>query len=270
MADLSSQETATLPAVSAFRRRLADGGDPKTQVLRSRPATARPSPAGGRRPPPLIRHRRYRGASPARVVTSTLTGFFVTCQDGDVFTFVGGRPALDLTGTVMYRHRHAPIELLAGPADVSEWARQAGLVHEPVAVSPSGLTRTRELREAIYTLLLGRICHRPDSQADIHLLNAAAASPPLGLALDQGVLRRSGNLTQLHSVLARDALEILGSPLINRVKECAGEDCTRLYLDISRNATRRWCGMRQCGDKVKSAHYRARRRAPRPVRDVTR
>ena len=185
-----------------------------------------------------------------------------------MFTYVGGRPALDLTGTVMYRHRDAPIELLASPADLSEWARQAGLVHEPVMASLNELAKTRELREAIYTLLLSRICHLPDSQADIDLLNAAAASPPLGLALEHGVLRRSGNLRQLHSVLARDALEVLGSSLINRVKECAGDDCTRLYLDISRNATRRWCGMRQCGDKVKSAHYRARRRAAHPAHDA--
>lgn len=187
-----------------------------------------------------------------------------------MFTFVGGRPALDLTGTVLYRHRSAPTELLASPADLSEWARQAGLVHEPVTASRNGLAVTRELREVIYALLLGRISHLPDSQADVDLLNAAAAGPPLDLALDHGALRRSGSLRQLHSALARDALEVLGSPLINRVKECAGNDCTRLYLDTSRNATRRWCGMRQCGDKAKSAHYRARRRAAHPGHDDTR
>jgi len=134
-------------------------------------------------------------------------------------------------------------------------------VHETIEVSASDLLRTRDLREAIYTLMLNRIRHRPAPRDYVDLLNAAAASPPLGLALRRGTLERFGGLKQLHSTLARDALELLGGPLTNRLKECAGEDCSRLYLDISRNATRRWCGMRQCGDKAKSANYRARRRA---------
>jgi predicted RNA-binding Zn ribbon-like protein len=203
-------------------------------------------------------------------MVTILDQFVVTCQGGDVFTFVGGRPALDLTGTVMYRHREAPAELLGSAADLGEWVRQADLVHGPVAVSRDGLTQTKELREAIYRLILGRVHHRPDSQADVDLVNAAAAGSPLGLVLDRGVLRRSGTVAQLHSTLARDALEMLGSPLINRVKECAGDDCSRLYLDSSRGATRRWCGMRQCGDKAKSADYRARRRAAPLVHDARR
>ncbi len=184
--------------------------------------------------------------------------------------FVGGRPALDLTGTLMYRHRSAPTELLASAADLSEWAQQSGLVHEPVTANRTGLAQTRELREAIYTLVLGRMSHLPDSQADVDLLNATAAAPPLDLALRDGVLQRSGSLRQLHSALARDTLEVLGSPLMTRVRECAGSDCTRLYLDTSRNATRRWCGMRQCGDKAKAAHYRARRKAAHLGHDETR
>jgi len=174
--------------------------------------------------------------------------------------FVGGRPSLDLTGSVMFRHREEPTELLASPADVGEWAQRAGLVYEPIEASASGLLQTKELREAIYALMLDRVGHRPAAHACVDLLNVAAVGPPLGLALRQGTLRRFGNLKQLHSTLARDALELLGGQLINRVKDCAGEDCSRLYLDMSRNATRRWCGMRQCGDKVKSANYRARRR----------
>jgi predicted RNA-binding Zn ribbon-like protein len=74
-------------------------------------------------------------------------------------------------------------------------------------------------------------------------------------------LRRHGTLGQLRSTIARDALDLLGSTAASRIKECAGADCTRVYLDTSRNCTRRWCGMRQCGDKAKSANYRARHRS---------
>lgn len=185
----------------------------------------------------------------------------VTCQGGDVFAYVSGRPSLDLTGTLAFRHHDQPIELLVDPVDVSEWALRAGLVHEPIDVSASGLVWTRQIREAIHTLMVDRLADRPGPQGDLEMLNTAAAGPPLGVALQQGSLFRFGNLAELHSTLARDALEVLGGSVVERVKVCAGEDCSRLYLDISRNATRRWCGMRQCGDKVKSANYRSRRRA---------
>nr|WP_272918512.1 CGNR zinc finger domain-containing protein [Nocardiopsis alba] len=45
------------------------------------------------------------------------------------------------------------------------------------------------------------------------------------------------------------------------LKECGRPDCTRLYLDRSRGARRTWCGMDECGNRVKAAAYRARRRA---------
>ncbi|WP_350353316.1 CGNR zinc finger domain-containing protein [Microbacterium sp. A8/3-1] len=46
---------------------------------------------------------------------------------------------------------------------------------------------------------------------------------------------------------------------------CVGYDCSRVFIDISRNANRRWCGMRECGDKAKAKAYRARRKmAARP------
>lgn len=45
-----------------------------------------------------------------------------------------------------------------------------------------------------------------------------------------------------------------------RLKECGRTDCTRVYLDRSRGARRAWCGMEECGNRVKAAAYRARRR----------
>jgi predicted RNA-binding Zn ribbon-like protein len=173
-----------------------------------------------------------------------------------VFTFVSRRPSLDLTATLTFRHRDQPIELLVEPSDVTRWARAAGLVDHDMAVGDDGLARTKALREAIYAVAAERTRHG----AGVDLLNSAAQAPPLGLTLDHCGLRRHGDLGQLLSTLARDALELVGGDLVSQVKECAGEDCSRLYLDTSRNGTRRWCGMNQCGDRVKAANYRARRR----------
>ena len=48
------------------------------------------------------------------------------------------------------------------------------------------------------------------------------------------------------ATVARDALEMLGSDAIDRVKECAAPDCSLLYLDASRAQRRRWCSMKRC------------------------
>lgn len=45
-----------------------------------------------------------------------------------------------------------------------------------------------------------------------------------------------------------------------RLKSCADLDCGRVFLDASRNTSRRWCDMAGCGNRAKTAAFRARRR----------
>jgi len=42
------------------------------------------------------------------------------------------------------------------------------------------------------------------------------------------------------------------------VRRCADPRCTRVFLDTSRNGTRRWCDMGTCGNRAKAARHRAR------------
>ncbi|WP_228122622.1 CGNR zinc finger domain-containing protein [Saccharothrix syringae] len=45
--------------------------------------------------------------------------------------------------------------------------------------------------------------------------------------------------------------------------ECGRAECTPLFVDDSRGEPRRWCGMVECGNRVKAAEYRRRRRLVR-------
>ena len=45
-----------------------------------------------------------------------------------------------------------------------------------------------------------------------------------------------------------------------RVKACPGPDCGWVFHDRSRNGSRRWCDMGECGNRAKGAAFRARRR----------
>jgi predicted RNA-binding Zn ribbon-like protein len=52
----------------------------------------------------------------------------------------------------------------------------------------------------------------------------------------------------------------LGSGHRDRLGVCAGPDCDRVFVDLSRNGSRRFCST-ACQNRVKAAHYRARQRA---------
>ena len=57
--------------------------------------------------------------------------------------------------------------------------------------------------------------------------------------------------------LAVAALDLLRDGPLDRLKAC--EDCPWLFLDTSRNRSRRWCSMDDCGSRSKMRRYRARR-----------
>jgi predicted RNA-binding Zn ribbon-like protein len=45
-----------------------------------------------------------------------------------------------------------------------------------------------------------------------------------------------------------------------RLKACPGPDCGWVFHDRSRNGSRRWCDMAECGNRAKGAAFRARHR----------
>lgn len=45
-----------------------------------------------------------------------------------------------------------------------------------------------------------------------------------------------------------------------RLKACAAPDCRWAFVDTSRNRSRRWCDMADCGNRAKNRDWRERRR----------
>ena len=176
---------------------------------------------------------------------------------------MSGRPCLDLTTTLQVRHRDEPIETLNASRDVGNWIDQAGLT-EQVRVDQAGLVRTREVREAIHRLCRAALASSVPERADLRLLNDTAASPPTTPCLIDGTVRYRGDLDQVLSTIARDAIDLLCGPHAARIRECAHPDCSRLFLDASHAGRRRWCGMAACGSRSKSAAYRRRRSTTSP------
>ncbi|GIG42785.1 CGNR zinc finger domain-containing protein [Dactylosporangium siamense] len=178
------------------------------------------------------------------------------------FVFVSGDLALDFAGTLKWR-RSAPEELLGTPADAGRWAVEAGVLTAPPAVSTPDLTALLVLREQVYGLTTAALAGRALPARDLRALNTAAAAVPPRVTLTAGGIRRVGDATAIGAAVAVAAAELLGGPEIAAVRECALEECTRLFVDRSRAGNRAWCGMEECGNRVKAAAYRARRGAVR-------
>jgi predicted RNA-binding Zn ribbon-like protein len=52
---------------------------------------------------------------------------------------------------------------------------------------------------------------------------------------------------------------------IHRIRTCASPACQKVFVDFSKNSSRRYCDSRTCGNRLHVAAYRARRRQPRPA-----
>jgi predicted RNA-binding Zn ribbon-like protein len=61
--------------------------------------------------------------------------------------------------------------------------------------------------------------------------------------------------------VARTASRVLTSPRLARVHPCAAADCGWWFLDDTKNASRRWCDMKICGNREKVRRFRHRHRA---------
>ncbi|GAA4927611.1 CGNR zinc finger domain-containing protein [Actinomycetospora succinea] len=176
------------------------------------------------------------------------------------FAMVSGNLALDLAGTLRWR-RTAREEQLVDPDALASWLVASGAAPAPVPVDAATLARGLALREAIYRLACDHLEGRAFDPDGLATVNAAAAGPATTIALTADGLVRRGDVDAALGDVARSLITVLTDPSAPPLKECGREACTRLYLDRSRGARRTWCGMEECGNRVKAAAYRARRRS---------
>lgn len=174
------------------------------------------------------------------------------------FAFVSGNPALDLAGTVGARRDEA-VDALSRPADLERWVAECDELPDRVTVGSANFRAALSLREAVYRLALDRVHDRPFDPCSLEVVNDTAGQPLPTVELSDAGLHMSGDLRAVLAHLARSAVAVLADPLAC-LKECGRTGCTRIYLDRSRGARRTWCGMEECGNRVKAAAYRTRKR----------
>jgi predicted RNA-binding Zn ribbon-like protein len=182
---------------------------------------------------------------------------------------------LDFANTVDWHASSHPVESIMNYFDLLEWSKQAGIVSDEVtnvlkrkakektAEAQTILHEARELREAIYQIFSDTIRQHPAKQTDLNILNKAIAEMSSHLRLthyDSGFSWNwDYNTESLDSILwpiVKSAVDLMTSEALQRVGQCADEQgCGWLFWDSSRNRSRRWCDMRDCGNRAKVRRY---------------
>jgi predicted RNA-binding Zn ribbon-like protein len=191
-----------------------------------------------------------------------------------------GQLGLDFANTMSWHASEHPEEKLHSYQDVVRWSANVGLItgeemNQLLRVSKSHAKQalqvysgTIELREALYRIFSAHtIKKRPDT-GDLELFNKALLESlsHLRVVYDRGRFRwewadLNNSLEQILWPVVRSAAELLSSEELERVGRCEDDrGCGWLFLDTSRNRTRRWCGT-SCGNRAKVRSFRERARA---------
>jgi predicted RNA-binding Zn ribbon-like protein len=199
---------------------------------------------------------------------------------------IGGHVALDLVNTVAWRlDRDRWHDYLPDFPALAAWCRRSGLLDEAVtqdllaaALSHPGPAQqavqdTRALREHLHALLA--------ALADGDTPSPVTVSPGLRLALLDALTRSDlagppmrwrlavHQPADIPRLLALQALDLLQGLSLYPLRQCHGAGCGWLFLDRTRNRTRRWCSPTDCGNRDRARRHYARHRTaatqpPRP------
>jgi predicted RNA-binding Zn ribbon-like protein len=190
---------------------------------------------------------------------------------------LGGSLSLDFVNTEAWRGDVPQRgERLTGYGEIALWAGHVGILDRAGVrrLMQEALLRPDDAAAVLATALglrdvLGRILTAPAKTApgDLAVLNAVLARAPTrtGLAATKSgfawTMTETDPLEQPLWPVVWDAAELLVSGRAERVGCCSDPDCAWVFLDTSRNRSRRWCSMADCGNRNKARRHYERVRA---------
>ena len=119
------------------------------------------------------------------------------------------------------------------------------------------------LRETIYRICFAMADGKAPEARDVAAINAALDRAPerrvlahrektFGWSIDRDALSPAGLLAPV----LWSAGDLIVSPEVGRLRHCLNDQCGWLFMDDSKNGSRRWCSMQSCGNRAKAhRHY---------------
>jgi predicted RNA-binding Zn ribbon-like protein len=193
------------------------------------------------------------------------------------FKLIGGHVVLDFINTLDDRFApDGPVELLNCYEDLLIFLKQSKILSPGEARSLSRFDSSKEAtrvlafalqcREALARIFYGVATGHAGDEQDLEVPQEV-----LQRAFLHRKIRRRGKAftwqwTEVESdpsaplwLIAYEAVELLTSSELSLLKQCGVETCRWLYLDTSKNHSRRWCDMKICGNRTKAQRYYSRR-----------
>ena len=191
------------------------------------------------------------------------------------FQLVAGHTALDLVNTLDWRFRASGAEdLLAGYDDLLRFAAQSEILTAKQirqilrngldSAAAGALVACRELREAAAEILYARVDSRAPAGSQIkiveHFFKQARDRQRMAWSGSELVWEwppsECGPDLPLW-ILAISTGSLLLSEQMHFLRACEKPDCRWLFLDTSKNHSRRWCDMKICGNRMKARRFKA-------------
>jgi predicted RNA-binding Zn ribbon-like protein len=197
---------------------------------------------------------------------------------------VGARPCLDFVNTVGGRDegdrirrddipdydsllRWSAFASILGVSEVSRLRERAGQARPGAG---RVLRRAVRFREALYRIGKALIEEETPGAGELRILDRelrAARQHQRLVArrrrLESDWIPDPKRLDRVLWPIALSAASVFGSDEVGRLKRCGGASCGWLFLDTTRNHSRQWCRMADCGNIAKVRRFRKRHKRVR-------
>ena len=175
-----------------------------------------------------------------------------------------GEPiCVQFVNTVGARRSGTPNEYLPDPAALSTWLVGHRLIESSDSIDFLYLSRAIDLRNALYTLF-SRVASGSDTYEEaLDALNGELCEALAKVELTSNMrwsLTEADPLERALMSISLSAAELLTSTLSDRIRECADSECGWIFIDHSKNRSRRWCSMSDCGNLAKARRFQERKR----------
>ena len=195
---------------------------------------------------------------------------------------LGNWLCLDFTHTLQDRYNSQRNELLHSYSDLLAWGLHMGILKEDETqqllhiaerypqVASTIVNDAVNLREAIYRIFYTIAEDSTPPHDDMDLLNTllaramshACIMPEDGrFSWEWSAHSDAEKLERICWLVVRSAADLLTSDKLHSMRACAAEDCRWLFLDITKNHSRRWCDMETCGNQAKARRHNSRKKS---------
>ena len=204
----------------------------------------------------------------------------VNIKQEQIFDLTGGLLCLDFANTVDDRTELHPQELLTSYRDFVSWSQQAQVLTEQeaqqllkkaeqhTAEATRVLKRAIEVREAIFRIFKAVAENESPEDEDLVILSSmvAEAQKHAQIVPDMNRFRwnwacKPNDLDCMLWPVVWSAADFLTSDELDTVRVCASESCDWLFIDTSKNHSRRWCNMKSCGNREKARRFYTRKKS---------